>query len=83
MAYNIEYKRSALAELKKIDKGVVKRIIRQLETNLGEDPGCGSPLKGQFKGLFKYRVGEYRVIFSRTKGRVLVLRIGQRSKVYK
>jgi addiction module RelE/StbE family toxin len=41
------------------------------------------PLKGEFKGLYKLRIGEYRVIYAKTdKEAILVLRIGHRSKVY-
>ncbi|RLG24718.1 hypothetical protein DRN85_07240 [Methanosarcinales archaeon] len=41
------------------------------------------PLSGQFKGLFKYRIGNYRAIYAKTKEGVLVLRIGHRSRIYK
>ncbi|MDO9350111.1 MAG: type II toxin-antitoxin system mRNA interferase toxin, RelE/StbE family [Deltaproteobacteria bacterium] len=40
-------------------------------------------LKGQFAGLRKYRVGDYRVIYAILGDDVLVLRIGHRKDVYK
>ncbi len=40
-------------------------------------------MHGEFAGLFKFRVGEYRVIYARiTKDRVLILRIRHRGKAY-
>ena len=83
MSYKIEYKSSVVRDLKKLDKGVAGRILDQLEMNLSENPDGGQPLTGQFKGLFKYRVGDYRIIYTRTVEGILVLRIGHRSKVYR
>jgi len=53
-----------------------------LEEALGEDPNAGSPLKGKYHGLYKYRVGDYRVIYAKTVKGVLVLRIRHRGKAY-
>lgn len=83
MVYKIEYKSSVSKDLKKLDKKVTKRILNELEKNLGENPNIGVPLSGQFKGLFKYRVGDYRIIYAKTIRGVLILRIGHRSKIYK
>jgi mRNA interferase RelE/StbE len=75
LAYRIEYKSSILRDLKHLDKSVAKRIIDDLRDSLSSDPNCGEPLSGQFKGLCKLRVGDYRIIYSRTKEGVLILRI--------
>ncbi|MCD6481466.1 MAG: type II toxin-antitoxin system RelE/ParE family toxin [Thermoplasmata archaeon] len=83
MAYKIEYKSSVIKDLKKLDKKVAMRIIQQLEKSLGENPDRGTPLSGQFKGLFKYRIGDYRVIYAKTRKGVLILRIRHRSKAYR
>jgi len=40
-------------------------------------------LKGQFAGLRKYRIGDYRVIYAILKEDILILRIGSRKDVYK
>ena len=82
MAYRIEYKSSVFRDLKHLDKNVAKKIMNDLRDSLSSDPNCGEPLFGQFKGLNKLRVGDYRVIYSRTKEGSLILRIGHRSTVY-
>ncbi len=82
MAYRIEYKSSVFRDLKHLDKSVAKRLIRDLETALSSDPHCGEFLSGQFKGMFKLRIGDYRVIYSKTKEGVLILRIRHHSVVY-
>jgi mRNA interferase RelE/StbE len=40
-------------------------------------------LKGQFAGLRRYRIGDYRVIYAIIGDDCLVLRIGLRKEVYK
>ena len=83
MAYKVEYKSSITRDLKKLDKQVALQIIDQLEATLLEDPNSGVPLTGQFKGLFKLRIGDYRAIYTKKKDGVLVLRIGHHNKVYR
>jgi len=82
LAYEIEYKSSISRDLKKIDKSQIGRLLDRLEEALGEDPNAGSPLKGKYQGLYKYRVGDYRVIYAKTVEGVLVLRIGYQENVY-
>ena len=83
MACRIEYKTSVYHDLKQLDKGIAKRVLDELEETLSSEPNCGEALSGQFKGLFKLRVGDYRVIYSKTRDCVLILRIGHRSKAYR
>ena len=59
------------------------RILNRLERNLSANPNAGIPLTGEFHGLFKYRVGDYRVIYAKTPEGVLVVRIGHRKDVYR
>ncbi|MDP7080592.1 MAG: type II toxin-antitoxin system RelE/ParE family toxin [Candidatus Undinarchaeales archaeon] len=83
MASKIEYKASVFKDLKHIDKKAAKRVLDSLEKALSEDPNSGKPLHGQFKGLFKFVVGKYRVIYTKTNDGVLILKIRHREKVYK
>jgi len=83
LAYKIEYKSSIANDLRKIDKKETKRIIDKIEKDLTEDPDRGTPLKGQFNGLYKYRVGKYRIIYTKTENSILILWIAHRKKAYK
>ncbi len=82
MAGKILYKSSVSRDLKKINPKDVERILREIRTILGDNPDAGEALSGEFKGLFKVRIGDYRVIYTMVEHDVLVLRIGHRSKVY-
>ena len=82
MADKVLYKASVAKDLRRINPNDKQRILRQIEEALGEDPGSGEALHGEFEGLFKFRVGEYRVVYALAGGDVLVLRIRHRSKAY-
>jgi len=79
----IEYKSSVARDLKNLDRKVAKRIIEHLEKNFSGEKKYGVPLSGQSKGLFKYCIEDYRVIYTKTRKGILVLRVGYRSKIYK
>ena len=82
MIVRIDYKRSVFNDLKKIDRPVAERIILEIESVLAKNPEIGEALTGQFKGLYKYRVGNWRVIYAILSDSILILRIGHRSVVY-
>ena len=83
MAYNIVYKKSVQRDLKKLSKAEAHRVLNQVEEELSENADTHPVLKGQFAGLRKYRIGDYRVIYAIVGADVLVLRIGHRKDVYK
>ncbi len=83
MPYNIVYKKSVHRDLKKIKKTEASKIIDQLEKDLSNKPDSYPVLKGQFAGLRKYRVGDYRVIYAIIEKNVLVLRIGHSRNIYR
>jgi mRNA interferase RelE/StbE len=83
LAYNIVYKKSVQRDLKKLSKTEARRVLNQIEDELSKNADTYPILKGQFAGLRKYRVGDYRVIYAIIADEVLVLRIGHRKDVYK
>ena len=81
--YKISFKNSVTQDLKGIDKKQIKRILDKIEKDLAEKPDQFPELKGKFAGLRKYRVGDYRIIYSITSDNtVLILRIKHRKEVY-
>lgn len=83
MAYRIDYKSSVAKDLKKIDKTQCGKLISRIEIDLSNDPEKGKPLRGEYKGLFSYRVGDYRVIYTVAKDSILILKIAHRKEVYR
>jgi mRNA interferase RelE/StbE len=70
----------------KADKALAKKIVRcwqQLEENPHWHPNIKA-LKGDYAGYYRYRIGDYRVIYSiddKLK-QVLVVAIAHRRQVY-
>jgi mRNA interferase RelE/StbE len=88
MAWKVEISPTALKQLNKLDKPVSRRILnflRERVEKLDDPRTIGGRLQGTLSGLWKYRVGDYRLICSLEDDRlvVLVLRIGHRREVYK
>jgi addiction module RelE/StbE family toxin len=82
--YKISFKKSVARDLKHIDKTQAKRILDKIESDLSLNAEQFPELKGKFSGLRKYRIGEYRIIFSIIDVHtVLITRIKHRRDVYK
>lgn len=89
MAWSIKFDRKAEQDLDKLDPQVARRINRFLfecDAQLEDPRSIGEALKGTELGyLWKYRVGDYRIIASIEDKLVciLVVRIGNRREVYR
>jgi mRNA interferase RelE/StbE len=89
MAWSIKFDRKAEHDLDCLDPPVARRINRFLFERVAslENPrSIGDALKGtEFGDLWKYRVGDYRIIASIEDKlvRILVVRIGNRREVYR
>ncbi len=87
MAWNLEISSRAQQQLDKLDRTTARRISKFLYERVGRlnDPRqIGEPLQGTLVGLWRYRVGNYRIICTLEHDRlvVLVLRIGHRREIY-
>ena len=83
MNYRTAFKKSVSRDLKKIAKEEVKRILNRIETELPQKAETLPTLAGKFSGLRKFRIGDFRVIFSIIGDTALILRIRHRKEVYK
>ncbi len=86
MAWKIEFAESAAKTLGKLDRPVAQRIVRFLKERVVSDPkAVGEALKGNLAPLWRYRVGDYRIICDMVDETVTVtvVKIGYRKEVYK
>ncbi len=86
MAWNVELTEKSARQLRKLDKSTQRRIVsflRELES-LENPHDRGKALTGNLRGLWRYRVGDFRLVCSIEGERllILVLGIGHRSEVY-
>ena len=82
----IEYTETARKQLKRLDKTIQKRILDYMdEVALLENPRSrGKALVENMRGLWRYRIGDYRVICEIQEARIIisVLKIGHRKNIY-
>jgi mRNA interferase RelE/StbE len=86
LAWTIKYAKAARDQLRKLDKPVARRIADFMDERVAasDDPRrMGKALKGPLGDLWRYRVGDYRIICDIQDGvlTVLVLQIGNRREV--
>jgi mRNA interferase RelE/StbE len=87
--WTIEFAEGAARQLRKLDRTVAQRIIaflRERVSTAADPRSFGEALKGDELGRFwKYRVGDYRVIaeIRDREIRIVVVRLGHRSAVYR
>jgi mRNA interferase RelE/StbE len=83
--YRIEWKQSAVEELKGLNKSVIPKIIKAVE-NLSVNPyptGCRKLRAAEY--TYRLRIGQYRIIYS-IYSEILVIeivRIGHRKSIYR
>jgi mRNA interferase RelE/StbE len=82
----VRFTPEAVQDLKKLDRSVAERLlkkIRWLSENMDFAPPA--PLRGDLKGKYKLRTGDWRVIYELDgkSGEMIVLFVGHRSDVYK
>lgn len=82
MSYEVRWTDTSIKQLEKLTKSVSKRIIDKIES-ITEDP---FKFVKKMKGfdLYRLRVGDYRVIMSIERGKMIifVLEAGHRSVIY-
>lgn len=73
--YQVKFSEHAVKQLKKIDKSTVRVIKNWIIKNLVDtvDPRLhGKALTGNLKGIWRYRVGDYR-LFAEIKDEELII----------
>ena len=88
MTYTVRYTKAALKSLQKLDRPIAAMLYAWVGKNL---VGCTDPrahgkaLTANRSGLWRYRVGDYRLIaqIDDSAVTILMLEIGHRSSIYK
>lgn len=88
MNYKVEYSKTAQKQIKKLDNYTQVMLMNWITKNLVncKDPKIhGKALKGNLKGQWRYRVGDYRILcdIEDNKIIILVINVGHRREIYK
>lgn len=88
MVWTIKYTETAKKQLKKLDRQTARRVLEYMDEHVAtrEDPcSPGEALTGPLGGLWRYRIGDLRVICDVQNGAlmILVIELGNRREVYR
>lgn len=84
----VEITKSFIKDLQKIDKKqqlIIKTFINEVLVNLNHPREQGKELKGKYKGTWRYRVRNYRILAQIDDEKIIIylLRVEHRQGVYK
>lgn len=85
MSYKILFAKSAAKDYKDLNEPIKSQIneaLNKLE-QFGTDAPNIKPLTGDFKGYFRIRSGDYRIVFFLGKEAITIISVLHRKEVYK
>ena len=83
MSYQLLYTKSAFNDIKKFDIFVKKIIKKRLEQYYSNPLANAKKLINTAIDSYRWRVGNYRIVFDLDDKKIIVLRIGHRKEIYK
>lgn len=83
MTYQALYTKSAFNDIQQLDVVTKKRLKKKIEKYLENPLLHAKRLINTSLGEYRWRIGNYRVIFDLKKNVVVVLKIGHRKEIYK
>ncbi|MBN2543832.1 type II toxin-antitoxin system RelE/ParE family toxin [bacterium] len=81
--YNIIITERALRDINKLDSGLKNRIGKKLKQFTKNPLKYARKLKRPEIGSFRFRIGDYRVVFDIDENTIVILRVGHRKDIYK
>lgn len=80
----IEWTEAAVKDLEKLDRPVARRILKR-RTLFSENLQSivPEPLGGEWRGTFRLRIGDWRVVYTIEGETVVIQFIGHRSQIYR
>lgn len=83
MTYNLIYTRRAKEDIDNLDQLARKRLAKKM-VQLAQDPfHYSKKIHHQELGSYRFRVGDYRVIFDLKGSDIIILRVGHRREIYR
>ena len=80
--FEIVYTKSAARTIKKLDAVAKKKLRLKIEQYLKNPLKYATKLINPALGSYRWRIGNYRVIFDIDGNKIVVLKIGHRKDIY-
>lgn len=81
MKYEVQFKPTAIKDLKKIPQNLVRNILEKIEILQTDLQGDVKKLTN-FTPEYRLRVGQYRILFEINQEKIVIYRVLHRSKSY-
>jgi mRNA interferase RelE/StbE len=84
LKYKVLFNNNIQKDLRPLNKKVLENFFKIINETISINPFAGIKLKGKYKDLWKYRIGNYRIIYfiNSKKNEILILRFRHRKEVY-
>jgi mRNA interferase RelE/StbE len=79
--FRVEWHPEALKELEKLDSFIAKIILKRLD-ELAENPFSKDIKRLVGREEYRFRVGEYRILFIIENSKIIILKLGHRKNIY-
>ena len=79
--FKLEFAPRFERRLKALERQDQIRILREAQI-LAENPYAGRRLKGRWEGTYPLRAGVYRIIYTVSQDKVILLTVGHRREIY-
>jgi len=82
--HKIEWTEDAIKDLQKLDKFLAQRILKKVTWfSQHFDDVIPEPLSGDLLGTYKFRIGDWRVVYTIEKDIIVVHALGHRREIYR
>ena len=79
----IRFRPNVQAEIREIEQKAALHILQAIHRYAQTGVGRVKPLGGEFEGLLRLRVGNYRVFFDETEDSITIHRVRDRREAYR
>lgn len=80
--YRLVYTKPAVKDINKLDSVAKKRLKKAMERFVANPQYFGKKLVDPKLGEFRFRIGDYRIIFDIKDRDIVILRVGHRREIY-
>ena len=83
MIYKLIYTQRAVRDINKLETNFKERIGKALLRYQANPFKYAEPLSDSDLGSYRFRVGDYRIVFDVEVDKIIILRVGHRKEIYK
>jgi len=83
MACQLIYTKSALKDVRKLDIVAKRKIKKKIETYAQNPLGYAKKLTNSLLGDYRWRIGNYRMVFILDGQKIIILRVSHRREIYR